>query len=163
MRRQSIEINDYATELSPEMKAQEAKGLTSWLNTFWIPTVRRKNPAFTFTFTDTALSVTSNNDDELDDWNKLLGSALKKIIVEDLGQMNANELVATIPLEDSGGRGLQDLQQMEKALQVKVVFCDNGHVLLVGQKAKLTKKCFTIKNILSHYHWRLSGKDVAFS
>jgi hypothetical protein len=162
MKRQSFEIKDYATESSPEKKAQEAKGLTSWLDTFWIPIQRRKNPVLTFTFADTALSVTSNND-ELDDWNKLLVATLKKIMVEDLGQMNANELVATIPLEDSSGRGFQDLQEMEKALQVKVVFCDNGHVLLVGQKAKLTKKCFTIKNILSHYHWRFSGKDVAFS
>ena len=36
------------------------------------------------------------------------------------------------------------------------------HVLLVGAKHKLANKCFVLRNLLSHYHWRLSGRDVAF-
>ena len=28
--------------------------------------------------------------------------------------------------------------------------------------AKLQKKTFVLRNLLSHYHWRLSGRDVAF-
>ena len=26
---------------------------------------------------------------------------------------------------------------------------------------QLSKKCVTLKTLLSHYHWRLSGRDVA--
>ena len=51
---------------------------------------------------------------------------------------------------------------MEKELGVKVAFCSNDHVALVGPKAKLSKKCVAMRNLLSHYHWRLSGRDVAF-
>ena len=51
---------------------------------------------------------------------------------------------------------------MEKELSVKVAFCGDDHVLLVGAKAKLQKKAFAMRNLLSHYHWRLSGRDVAF-
>jgi hypothetical protein len=157
-----------------------------------------------------------------DYWIKSLASALKKVVVEDLGHMDAAELKAIIPTEnDSEGRSLQDLHAMERQLQVKVVFGvhddenddDNGesnnisngdtihsnggddddgsnkkkgvtwsvsvtgagsgsgsgttgsqhyshHVLLVGPKAKLQKKCFAIRNLLAHYHWRLTGKQV---
>lgn len=57
-------------------------------------------------------------------------------------------------------------------VQVKAVFCigtaeahgpkAHDHVFLVGAKPKLAKKCFKLRNLLSHYHWRLSGRDVAF-
>ena len=36
---------------------------------------------------------------------------------------------------------------------------DDGHVLLVGSKAKLQKKCVQLRNLLSHYHWRLTGTE----
>ena len=56
------------------------------------------------------------------------------------------------------------VRKIEKELSVKVVFCaaPDPHVLLVGAKAKLAKKCFVLRNLLSHYHGRLSGRDVAF-
>ena len=95
-------------------------------------------------------------------WSKQIAAAVKKVDVENLGPMNAAELWAAIPEDDSAGRGRRDLAAMEKELGVKVCFCDNGNVLLVGAKAKLQKKCFVLRNLLSHYHWRLSGRDVAF-
>ena len=42
------------------------------------------------------------------------------------------------------------------------MFRADGHVLLVGPKSKLRKKCSDVRNLLSHFHWRLSGRDVAF-
>jgi len=102
-------------------------------------------------------------------WSKQLATVLKKLEVEDLGDMDAPSLREVIPEEDSGGRGMRDLVRLEQELQVKVVFLDNPdepkvhkHVLLVGAKAKLAKKCLVIRNLLSHYHWRLSGRDVSF-
>ena len=95
-------------------------------------------------------------------WSKQIAAAVKKVDVENLGPMNAAELWEAIPEEDSAGRGRRDLAALEKELGVKVCFCDNGSVLLVGAKAKLQKKCFVLRNLLSHYHWRLSGSDVAF-
>eukprot|EP00443_Scrippsiella_acuminata_P074732 CAMPEP_0115549208 /NCGR_PEP_ID=MMETSP0271-20121206/94571_1 /TAXON_ID=71861 /ORGANISM="Scrippsiella trochoidea, Strain CCMP3099" /LENGTH=68 /DNA_ID=CAMNT_0002982719 /DNA_START=1 /DNA_END=203 /DNA_ORIENTATION=- len=68
--------------------------------------------------------------------------------------MDAADLWSSIPTEDAAGRGKQDLQKIEKELNVKVCFCDDSHILLVGAKAKLQKKCFVIRNLLSHYHWR---------
>ena len=102
---------------------------------------------------------------ELDesDWQKKTFHTIKKINVEDLGNMNAKELQQSIPMNDSDGRGMVDLQNLEKKLSVKVVFDHvTGHVLLVGDEKKLEKKVFVIRNMISHYHWKLSGKDVAF-
>ena len=77
--------------------------------------------------------------------------------------MNASELQLAIPMEDSEGRGMTDLISLEKKLAVKVVFDqESGHVLIVGDEKKLEKKVFVIRNMISHYHWRLSGTDVAF-
>ena len=95
-------------------------------------------------------------------WSKQIATAVKKVHVEDLGPMNAADLWEAIPEDDSAGRGRRDLSAMETELGVKVCFCANGHVLLVGPKVKLQKKCFVLRNLLSHYHWRLSGRDVAF-
>ena len=89
-------------------------------------------------------------------------SALKKVEVEDLGGMDAPRLWAAMPEEDGAGRGRRDLAALEHELGVKVCFCEDGHVLLVGARARLQKKCFVLRNLLSHYHWRQSGKDVAF-
>jgi nitrate reductase NapAB chaperone NapD len=107
----------------------------------------------------------SHTDETLDesDWQKRTFQTIKKINVEDLGNMNAKELQQSIPMNDSDGRGMADLQNLEKKLSVKVVFDHvTGHVLLVGDEKKLGKKVFVIRNMISHYHWRLSGKDVAF-
>ena len=95
-------------------------------------------------------------------WECKARSALRKIYVEDLGNMDATLLFQTIPETDSEGRGVADMRSMEKKLSVKVVFDEvTGHVYLVGDAKKIEKKCFALRNMLSHYHWRLSGKDVA--
>eukprot|EP00536_Pseudo-nitzschia_multiseries_P008887 jgi/Psemu1/199328/e_gw1.235.55.1 len=89
-------------------------------------------------------------------------STMRKIQVEDLGKMQATDLLASIPEEDPQGRGLRDLRDMENKLSVKIIFDDDGgHVYLVGDAKKLEKKTFAIRNLLSHYHWRLSGTDVS--
>mmetsp|Transcript_5457 Transcript_5457/g.11962 ORF Transcript_5457/g.11962 Transcript_5457/m.11962 type:complete len:196 (+) Transcript_5457:201-788(+) len=100
-----------------------------------------------------------------DEWVKSARLSLKKIKVEDLGYMNASELIGTIPETDDGeGRGLSDLHSIERKRLVKVIFDDvTGHVYLVGDAKKLEKKCFDLRNLLSHYYWRLSGKDVTFT
>jgi hypothetical protein len=72
----------------------------------------------------------------------------------------AQELWDNIPEEDSEGRGRKDLEQLEKQLSIKVVFLEKQHVLLVGVKTKLEKKCLVIRNVLSHYYWRLKGKQI---
>lgn len=62
------------------------------------------------------------------------------IVVEDLGNMDATELLPTIPKTDGEGRGMVDLRSMEKKLSVKVVFDDvTGHVYLVGDAKKIDK------------------------
>ena len=89
-------------------------------------------------------------------------SSMKKIQVEDLGRLQASDLLASIPQEDPQGRGLQDLRDTEKKLSVKVVFDTIGeHVYLVGDAKKLEKKVFAIRNMISHYHWRLSGTEMS--
>ena len=56
--------------------------------------------------------------------------------------------------------GIHDLHTLEQQLRVKVVFnTTNGHVYLVGEAKKLAKKVYPIRNILRHYHWRLSGQE----
>ena len=58
---------------------------------------------------------------------------------------------------------MNDLYDLEKKLSVRVIFDDDTkHVVLVGEKKKLEKKVFVIRNMLSHFHWRLSGSDIAF-
>lgn len=152
------------------------RGLVAWMKAFWLPLQQRKHPLLRFEFsaqTDElkidSLVVTSNGEHPvvvgLKDrpfWEKQVSQSLKKIDVEDLGDMNATELWNTIPDNDGHGRGKLDLERMQKELSVKVVFLES-HVLLVGPKQKLTKKCFILRNVLSHYHWRLSGKDSSQS
>ena len=92
-------------------------------------------------------------------WSKQIRAALKKVEVDDLGAMGAARLWEAIPEEDGAGRGRKDLAAMENELSVKVCFCEDGHVLLVGSKAKLQKKCVQLRNLLSHYHWRLTGTE----
>jgi hypothetical protein len=159
---------------TPSLPAQEqamaaAQGQAQWIEAFWFSSQRRKHPSLTFSIKkDSWVCIQRSKDtQEQEDferyWKKQIETALKKIHVEDLGAMNAMELKDSIPIEDSEGRGRKDLEVLEKQLSVKVVFGDNEHVLLVGQKQKLQKKCFVMRNILSHYHWRLSGKDVSLS
>ena len=37
------------------------------------------------------------------------------------------------------------------------------YTMVVYLQAKLQKKCFALRNVISHYHWRLSGRDVSFA
>jgi hypothetical protein len=177
-----LEPQDAVT--TPSLPAQEqakmaaAQGQAQWIEAFWFSSQRRKHPSLTFYIKkDRCVCIQQSKDSSTQQqqqqqqqqeferyWKKQIETALKKIHVEDLGAMNAMELKESIPMEDSEGRGRKDLEVLEKQLSVKVVFCDkNKHVLLVGQKQKLQKKCFVMRNILSHYHWRLSGKDVSLS
>jgi hypothetical protein len=115
------------------------------------------------TNTNNACACSEENEINHEMWEKGVRLALKKIQVQDLGNMNASELQLAIPMEDSEGRGMTDLISLEKKLAVKVVFDqESGHVLIVGDEKKLEKKVFVIRNMISHYHWRLSGTDVAF-
>lgn len=145
-----------------------ALGQVVWLTTFWLPSQQRKHPGCLISTDQTTVSVFKREGQGEDndmhvppttDWSKLLHTALKKIHVEDLGDLAAQELWDNIPEEDSEGRGRKDLEQLEKQLSVKVVFLEK-HVLLVGQKTKLEKKCLVMRNVLSHYYWRLKGKQI---
>jgi hypothetical protein len=143
---------------------RQAQALVIWVKSFHLPTLCRKSVS------NAGMHVTNTEPGKLllngilaPTWEKSIHSALKKVIVEDLGNMDATALLPTIPETDEG-RGMQDMMAMQKKLSVKVVFDDEtGHVFLVGDSKKLEKKCFVLRNLLSHYHWRLSGRDVSFS
>ena len=158
-----------------EKAVREAIGRAQWMEAFWFSTQRRKHPSLDFSIRDgTQICITSStsttdnyetkqpqdtNQKFQDDWNKQIRTALKKIIVEDFGDLQAQELKETIPDEDKDGRGLNDLAKLERQLSVKVIFLQH-HILLVGAKSKLEKKTFVIRNMLQHYHWRLTGKEI---
>eukprot|EP00977_Amphora_coffeiformis_P007957 scaffold1793_cov173-Amphora_coffeaeformis.AAC.12 len=152
----------------PEITIHHLRALRSWIEVYWLPTQRRKNPLVEWNWTDggDVLQVTSptttasaTTTSIMESIQKQLITAMKKVQIEDLGDMNAMELYETIPLQDAQGRGREDLERMQKESNVHVEFAENQHVYLVGQKQKLSKKCITLRNVLSHYHWRLSGKD----
>ena len=139
---------------------RQALGQAAWLDAFWIPSQQKKNANLKLNMDGTSFIVEGESSSDTD-WDKLLQTALKKILVEDLGDLAAKDLWLTIPDEDKEGRGRKDLAQLEKQLSVKVVFSEqDDHILLVGAKAKLEKKCLVIRNVLSHYYWRLKGKQI---
>jgi len=149
----------------------QAHGLVQWLLTYHFPAKIRKatipisvssphRGKICIQCTDTD---TGNCDLDGPKWGKNVFQVLKKIKVDDLGHMSATELQSSIPTNDAEGRGVADMNSLEKKLSVKVVFDrETDHVLLVGDEKKLEKKVFDIRNMLSHYHWRLSGTDVTF-
>ena len=163
-----------SADTDTETARREALGQAAWLEAFWLPTQQRKHPNFVLRIEKTEFSVLVKHNDNQSashadgtsadttpiDWNKLLQSSLKKIQVEDLGELAAQDLFDTIPVEDREGRGRKDLEKLEKQLSVKVVFLEDNHILLVGAKAKLEKKCLVVRNVLSHYYWRLKGKQI---
>lgn len=159
-----------ATEAAREAAATVAEGEAAWLLAFWACTQQRKHGVRCQRVGRSGVRVAGppaapeESVAEFDErWSKQLVAALKKVEVDDLGPMEAPRLWEAIPEEDGAGRGRRDLAAMERELSVKVVFCEsNGRVLLVGARPKLAKKCFAMRNLLSHYHWRLSGRDVAF-
>ena len=164
-----------------------ALGQAVWCEAFWLPTQQRKHPNYNLSIVimpskeehnpgnvanvAPKLVVTSNDDDEdgkavtTVDWNKLIQSALKKVHVEDLGDLAGSELLPSIPVEDKEGRGQNDIESIQKQLSVKLVWVfyydpTDNHVMLVGNKTKLEKKCLSLRNILAHYYWRLKGKQI---
>ena len=144
-----------------------AEGEAAWLEAFWFASQQRKHADVRLSLAGrSGVRVAQIGGEAAPDfaakWTKQIVSSLRKIEVEDLGDMDAPRLRDSIPAVDTGGRGREDLAAIQRDLNVKVVFCENRHVLLVGTKAKLQKKCIVIRNLLSHYHWRLSGRDVTF-
>lgn len=155
------------TDAAKTAVLRSVEGERAWLAAFWFGAQQRKHGVrFEIVEGRSGVRVTGEALESAarfeEHWTKQIRSALKKVEVEDLGAMDSQRLWEAIPDEDSAGRGKKDLAAIEKDLSLKVVFCVDGHVLLVGAKAKLQKKAFTLRNLLSHYHWRLSGRDVAF-
>ena len=158
---------------SPEKKeiaVAQAQALVQWLKSFHLPLQIRKSKLEHVTIHNPERGILQIKWQEDKgainiqiDWEKIIESALKRVVAEDLGNLNAVELLSTIPEVDSERRGRSDLQSMRKKWSVEVVFdTETGHVFLVGDTKKLEKKCFPIRNLLRHYHWRLSGMDVSF-
>ena len=144
-----------------QISLAKARALLAWLQAYHFPTLCRRTPQQQLP----VVQVTSLEAGWLRlvgaeslKWETSIHSIVKKVVVEDLGNWNASTLLASIPESDSEGRGLHDLQETSRKLSIKIVFDDDtGHIFLVGNVKKLEKKCFVIRNILSHYHWRLSG------
>ncbi len=112
-------------------------------------------------------------EEQLDLARKHVAKAVRALAEEDLGDMDAAQLRPAI--RDSKN-GWKDLSALENKFKIVVCYCEapsevgaargtytNNHVRLVGAKKTLEKKCSDVRSILSHYHWRLSGRDVAFS
>jgi hypothetical protein len=154
-----IDFSFFLPKGSKEITTQ-AGMLIVWWKTFQQSGFLRKNPGCSIL--ESSAGILRIKGVEVGDTaeNKIR-SSMKKIKVEDLGKMQAYDLLASIPEEDPQGRGQRDLRDMEKKLSVKIVFDKSGgHVYLVGDAKKLEKKVFAMRNLLSHYHWRLSGTDA---
>jgi hypothetical protein len=157
-------LSNNATE--PDKQQQialaKARALVIWLQAYHFPVLRRRcteqHPLATVEVTSLESGCLRLVGDESPKWEASIHSILKKVVVEDLGNWHASDLLRSIPERDAEGRGRHDMQETEKKLSVKIVFDEEtGHVFLVGNPKKLEKKCFVLRNILSHYHWRLSG------
>ena len=165
----SARVDAATSEAAIAAAERTAEGEAHWLQAFWFGSQQRKHSVVLglegrsdVRVEGPPLSADESAASFEERWCKQIAAAVKKVEVEDLGAMDAAQLWEAIPEEDGAGRGRRDLAATERELNVKVHFCDDGHVLLCGAKAKLSKKCFVIRNLLSHYHWRLSGRDVAF-
>jgi hypothetical protein len=133
----------------------------AWLVAHWLPAATRRPPAPCESVdVDAVAAVVRVRTDEAAAaaWTRAVAKALKGVESEDLGAMDAPRLQETFTAD-----GAAALARHEHALRVTVVFRDDGRVLLVGPKAKLAKKCSDVRSLLSHFHWRLSGRDVCFA
>jgi hypothetical protein len=174
-----LDFSMFVPKGSKHVPAQAA-ALVVWWRTYQESNFLRKHPGCSCSVLDLPMGFSRvNNGVVLDNNNGVGGkddddlllnkirSSMRKIKLEDLGKMNATELLASIPDEDPMGRGLRDLREMEKKLSIKIIFNDdkngNGHVYIVGDSKKLEKKVFALRNLISHYHWRLSGTVDATS
>ena len=122
-------------------------------------------------------------------WERNITKALKNIVCNDYGNMDSSLLLPALK-ESKESKGFLDLCAIELELKVCVIFCQTGdgddatapttqtesktvsktitkkyipeHVYIVGAAKKLEKKCSDLRNLLTHYHWRLSGRDLSF-
>ena len=154
------------SELSPTtISIVVAEAKLAWLGSFWVDSQRKRNPHVAITTDDGLITISAvpaaaeTAETFRERWEKAVAAALKKVEQDDLGDMGGR---GRSMREQFPPDGLAQLATLERELSVKVCFCANGRVLLCGAKAKLLKKCLPIKNLLSHYLWRLSGKDAAF-
>jgi hypothetical protein len=147
-------------------------GFARWCEKHWFSTQRRRNPGAVLKVVakegddPVEIVISDPNGHELK-WNQLVHSQMKKIKLEDLGDMNSTMLESSIKSSKWGptmtvGEGWAQILALEKLLGVAVVFLNNRHVLLVGSPKKLEKKCIELRNILEHFSWRLSGKTADF-
>jgi hypothetical protein len=170
-----------SAEAALSVRVELSHARAAWLARFWIPAqLRRERGAVNISVVDgssvevVALQPIPEEEDAdakwCEKWKKKVDTGLNKVIQQDLGPMNAPELLQAIHdtvNTNTGNTGIADLTTIEQKLSVLVYFdCTDGpgkdHVLLLGTKKKLDNKCAGLRSILSHYHWRLSGKDVAF-
>ena len=170
------------------------RGVALWLTRHWLDKARRKlaragktgneqgGAAARLDIRDDGAVVIcgghvrqSITEEQLELARKQVAKAIRALVEEDLGDMDATQLRPAI--RDSK-TGLKDLTELEDRLKVIVFYCEapgvegavrgsgmyrNNHVCLVGAKKTLEKKCSDVRSVLSHYHWRLSGRDVSFS
>ena len=165
-----------AADKSSLLRVDVSPAQAAWLERFWIPTqLRRQRGAVSIkvvggTTVEVAATDAADESKFREKWTRLLEGALNKLCEESLGAMNAPELVKAINEivnTNTGNTGIADVTALEEKLSVLVYFdCtdgpDKGNVTLLGAKKKLENKCADLRSILSHYHWRLSGKDVIF-
>merc|ERR1711920_598319 len=94
---------------------------------------------------DTAATLEDHSSEALakaeDAWNKAVDKEIRKLVVEDLGKKSGDGwvLLNTAFTEE----GMDKLNKHEQEEKIKVVFREDGHVLLLGTKAKLDKKAVT--------------------
>ncbi|CAE8622604.1 unnamed protein product [Polarella glacialis] len=142
-------------DVSPAEKLQH-------LVAFLIPTLQ-KRPPFPCSSVDFDIErgvvIISGDTDRAtawERWSKVVEKECKKIVVEDLGKMDGHEgVLLNTAFSEAGWEKMAKHELEEK---IKVVFRKDGHVLLVGAKAKLEKKAVPIRTLLGHFHWRLSGQ-----
>lgn len=145
--------------------------IAAWLRSFWLVSTQKRNPSFDFSISLSEVDevgrvivtpkVENIQVDWKHTWEKKIKSKIKKIEVEDLGKMDARDLYVSIK---ESKNGLVDLEKLQKEVSVLVFFSTetDQHLRLVGAKNKLQRKCSDIRSLLSHFHWRLSGEDIAF-
>ena len=114
-----------------EKRAAVARG--EWLESFFLPTQHRKHPSYLLVLESdkTVLNIRKNDespgvvDEKCEpDWDRLIQKDLKKIHVEDLGDLSARDLWSSIPDEDKDGRGRKDLQRLFPVIEFRNHFLD---------------------------------------
>ena len=100
---------------------RQAEALLEWWKSFQQTGFQRKNPDCSIILSCNGVLRITGVEDTANAEHKIR-SSMKKIKAEDLGNMQAPDLLASIPEEDPQGRGLRDMREMERKLSVKVYF-----------------------------------------